>query len=106
MDEPKYSVAEYVYWGDTYHTATRPCGPCTISPSGVVYFSELPVYKLNRTSGPSAVYPNGYISYSSCSSGFHRTDGPAVIHAEGNKEYYVNGKKIDQIPFFMMYAVT
>ena len=30
---------------------------------------------------------------------FHRTNGPAILHADGSRAWYINGRRLDQVAF-------
>ena len=36
---------------------------------------------------------------------YHRTDGPAIEHADGSKEWYINGKEYTEEEFDMVKEV-
>lgn len=71
---------------------------------GTVFFS---LSGTARSKGPNTIRENGYIEYNTLrtNKGLHRTDGPAVILADGRKLYYVNGKKLSKEEFFITYGV-
>jgi len=52
--------------------------------------AEPKVEKLSN-GGIKETYTNGLTFYFAQNGGFHREDGPAVIYADGSKEWWVNG---------------
>jgi hypothetical protein len=49
--------------------------------------------QLHRTNGPALIWADGDRVW--CLNGqFHRTDGPAVIYANGDQEWWLNGMKL------------
>lgn len=82
----------------------RKYGPCTIARSGHVFFSQVNSTTYNRKRGPCIVFSIGYIRYHNAKGEYHRTDGPAIIYADGRKEYYVNGRLIPLDEFFLKYG--
>ena len=50
--------------------------------------------KKHRETGPAEVHRDGYEAW--FKDGIpHRLNGPAITHPDGRKEYWINGKKID-----------
>lgn len=45
--------------------------------------------------------PTGTKYYSVSNIGLHREDGPAVELADGTKEWWLDGKKVDQLVFWV-----
>lgn len=58
-----------------------------------------------RSKGPCVIYPNGYIIYQTIDSSRHRIDGPAVIHGDGRKDYWIDDEKVPADKFFLKYGV-
>lgn len=107
MDERlKYQRNGAITWYTPHIQSTfRKHGPARISNDGEVCFSQLSSSTYNRRSGPSRVSPNGEISYANKHGVWHRTTGPAIIHADGKREYYVRGKQTSADEFFLKYGV-
>lgn len=84
----------------------RKHGPCTIHVNGHIYFSQLSRSSDNRKAGPSAIYASGLITYTNPKGMYHRTAGPAIINADGTKEYRINGKEISSTEFFLKYGAS
>ena len=52
----------------------------------------------HRTDGPAVEYANGN-KYWYLNGKLHRTDGPAIEYANGNKYWYINGKEYSEEEF-------
>lgn len=102
MDNPKYDSDSTIRWGNCWRNH-RETGPAVITTSGDVSFFERHSAYANRKRGPAGISPKGYIFYDN-KAGYHRLDGPAVIYADGTKEYWVNGGFIDQLSYFATYG--
>lgn len=105
MDGPKYDRDGDIFWGRSFWNSMRLQGPCAISTPGTVHFAVSSDFTMpGRRDAPASIYPSGEVRYlidNQC----HRTTGPAVIYANGRKEYWVRGEKIDSIDFFVKYGV-
>lgn len=80
-------------------------GPCIVQETGEVYFSQLDHKSHNRKKGPCAIQRNGAIAFANRYGIIHRTDGPAVINADGTKGYWVNRVQLTAEEFFLKYGV-
>lgn len=65
--------------------------------------SEEGVVRWMRDSGPNMIMPSGTISYW-CGAELHRTDGPALIKADGETTYVVYGHVVAPLEFFTRYG--
>lgn len=98
---------EGIWWGNDIISPARPIGPCAISDSGDVYFLKRENGKTDysrQIGGPSMIHDDGNVFYTSANGECHRTDGPAIIWANGTKEYRINGVQIDSTEFFLTYG--
>lgn len=76
----------------------------TIEDNGTVSFLYIEeIY--SRPVGPSVIFPNGHIIYTNYHGSYHRTNGPAVINADGSKEYYINDTLVPTEMFFLKCGV-
>lgn len=91
-----------IFWGKTSFLSYRDYGPCLITDSGSVHYSTKPGISSRRV-GPSVIFPNGAISYR-VNDKLHRTNGPAVIGVEDKRWYWVNGKNLNHLDFFIQYG--
>ena len=53
--------------------------------------------QLHRTDGPAVVYADGTKQWWQ-NDERHRTDGPAVVYADGTEIWFINGEPIKPIP--------
>lgn len=60
--------------------------------------------QMGRDCGPAYISPSGHIAFRSHRK-LHRIDGPATIYADGVKEYWIDGKQLNELEFFAMYGV-
>lgn len=88
MDKPNYDKGS-IYW-----VGPRLKGPCRIFTTGEVYFST-------GRHRPSVITKFGHIEFLTQSLLLHRSDGPAVIYIDGTKDYWLNGKMIDEMAYFL-----
>lgn len=102
----RYTPTGEISWHEARTAiAFRTHGPCIIYNDGSVFFSQLHEVAYNRTAGPSRIYFSGYIRYTNLQGEYHRTDGPAVIKADGSKEYWVYDVRLTAEEFFLKYGV-
>lgn len=85
-----------IYWGSIY-TPARERGACYIHTEGYVLVHDINSRILD-------IQPNGVVYYKNSIQLLHRTDGPAVINANGRKEYWINGIEISPMEFFTTYG--
>ena len=64
----------------------------TVNSQGTVRWHDLKTDKYHRKSGPAVEYDNGDKYWYICGKR-HRVDGPAVEHANGDKFWYINGER-------------
>lgn len=57
-----------------------------------------------RIAGPSCIREYGAIWFTARGGMIHRVDGPAVINADGRKEYWVLGERLDSFEFFTLFG--
>lgn len=108
MSNVKYSFTNSVYWGGVREDSSyRTKGPSWIHANGTVLFEEnVDTPGLSRRLvGPAKIYPDGNVLYIN-HSGIHRTDGPAIITADGSKMYYIQNVQLSEIEFFSTYGVV
>lgn len=106
MEHIKYTPDYKIDWfGDEDSMPFREKGPCTVYDDGLLRFSQINVWANNRVSGPSYISPDGEIQYTNRIGQYHRTDGPAIIHENGSKEYWVKDLQLDSMEFFLKYGV-
>lgn len=109
MNGPNYTDNDVIYWGSTSWNSHRDKGPCYIEEDGHLIFLIDAERNYTRKKGPSYITPDGSISYYKCDScrldTLHRTDGPALIHDNGDKEYWVDGDIVTPLEFFATYGV-
>ena len=55
--------------------------------------------QFHRTDGPALIYADGYQSYW-INGERHRIDGPAVIHPDGYPEYWIYGNKLTEEEYY------
>ena len=48
---------------------------------------------MNYTEYKVRVYENGLVEWRNTKGQYHRTDGPAVVRADGSRRWYQNGKR-------------
>ena len=63
-----------------------------VTTSGTFFFSDKKCTILHRTDGPAIVRADGTKVWYQHGN-LHRTDGPAIEHANGDKRWYINGKR-------------
>lgn len=83
----------------------RQADKCFIGPGGGVKFAQIHLMVSYRLNGPSIIDPRGSIIYTNPCGNYHRTNGPAVIHSDGVKEYWINNSLVQSDRFFLMYGV-
>lgn len=105
MFGPIYYIDSIAYTKTSVGPTFRKNGPCVIFDDGAVFFSQLQPDSYNRTAGPSKIDPSGYIRYYNAGGYYHRTDGPAVIKANGQKEYWIKHVQLTPEEFFLKYGV-
>ena len=54
--------------------------------------------QLHRTEGPAVIWADGSKSWYK-NDQYHRTDGPAIEWANGTKEWYINGRMMTEAEF-------
>lgn len=97
---------DQINWYELHHAQTeRSNGPCVITNAGVVRFSQLDSRTYNRKAGPSLISPNGEIKFQNVRGDYHRTNGPAIISADGSRVYIINDFTISAEEFFVKYGV-
>lgn len=93
-------------WFSKYGRRYKASGPCVITTTGRVFFSqsiEVPNYR--NHCGPIDIHADGFIAYRNIFDESHRINGPAMIYADGSKEYWVSGKQLPADEFFIKYGV-
>lgn len=87
------------WYQDYLFRPSRKPGPCSITADGIVTFSY------TRDAGPNKIYPSGYVNYFRLPSRqLHRTNGPAIIEADGYKQYWVNHELLSPEDYFLLYG--
>ena len=75
----------------------------TMDKDGTIYHKDANG-ELHNPYGPAVIHSNGtkyYYIHGKC----HRTDGPAVIHPSGSKFYWVNDNLLSEEEFNKLYRV-
>lgn len=105
MDKPKYDRNDDVFFGPSIWRAKRKTGPVYIRSPGLIRFCNSESHVNSRKVGPSLVFSDGEVHYYLFDK-LHRTNGPAVIYDTGDKEYWINGERLDQFEYFLKYGTT
>lgn len=95
-----------IAWHEDDGLWRRDTGPCAICDDGTVYFSQNSTPAVYRLIGPSIIKEYGEIQYTNTNGQPHRTDGPAIIYANGSKEYWINNSRYLPEEFFLKYGVV
>lgn len=61
------------------------------------YDSAERVLGIHRECGPAIIFPSGDMWYVQRGN-LHRTDGPAIVRADGTSEFWVDGVKVKCLP--------
>lgn len=110
MSDPIYQQSNVIWREDVFpfYSLYRDRGPAMITVHGYVHFvdqgSSDTGLKMSRSRGPATICPTGTIFYKILGIA-HRTDGPAVINADGSIEYWVNGNEVNALEYFAIFGV-
>lgn len=110
--ETLYHGREFVQWitpafdeAGERRISLRENGPYMVTNTGDVFFSQVHRQSNNRKVGPSRIYAAGTVVYTDTGGNLHRTNGPALIQPNGDKEYWVRFSRLTPAEFFMKYGV-